>query len=57
MVEKDKKIAFSVFQRFITGEDLQKNGALYAIRTHDLLLRREPLYPTELREHFSRAGY
>ena len=28
-----------------------KNGAPDAVRTHDLLLRRELLYPTELRKH------
>ena len=28
--------------------EVLKNGALNAIRTHDLLLRREPLYPAEL---------
>ena len=29
---------------------LKKNGAFCGNRTHDLLLRREPLYPTELRK-------
>ena len=28
----------------------KKNGAFCGNRTHDLLLRREPLYPTELRK-------
>ena len=35
----------------------QKNGVPDEIRTHDLLLRRQPLYPTELRERFSSIKY
>ena len=47
MVKKSRWIEFELK----TPEKGKKNGMPVAIRTRDLLLRRQTLYPAELRAH------